>query len=133
MPRLRRGSKRFDLQDLFFLYTMNVGSKKERKNHMAKSNGGMFSFLVGVVAGAGALFLSKEENRKKTKRVVGKAASRAKKAKMEYEKNPKAFKKKVAKQAETTARKVVKKGVKAARKTVKKQVAKKPTRKTAKK
>lgn len=77
---------------------------------MAKNNGGMFSFLIGMAAGAGALFLSKEKNRKKTEALVRKISRETNKAKIAYKKDPQAFKA----QAKAKVRRVVKRAVKKA-------------------
>jgi hypothetical protein len=90
---------------------------------MGKNNGGMFSFLVGMAAGAGALFLSKEKNRKKAKVVARKVGTRAKTAKAAYDKDPVAFKSRAKAEAKRVAKKTAKKAV--AKKTAKKRVAKK--------
>lgn len=45
-----------------------------------KKKGGLLALLTGVAAGAVAVFLSKKENREKTKEAVREASTKAKKA-----------------------------------------------------
>jgi len=75
---------------------------------MSKKNSGLLSFVVGLAAGATALFLSKPENRVKAKSVAKKVATKAKKVGAEYKKNPESFKKKVVAKAQSVAKKAVK-------------------------
>ncbi len=90
---------------------------------------GIFSFVVGLVAGAAALFLSDDKNREKTEAELGKAAVKAKQLKKEFDKNPEATVRAVAKQVEGKAKTIVRK-VKQTKVVVKTTPAK---RKTAKK
>jgi len=90
---------------------------------MGKNKGGMFSFLIGVAAGAGALFLSKEKNRKKAKVAARKVGARAKTAKTAYDADPVAFKSRAKTEARRVAKRVAKQVV--AKKTAGKRVAKK--------
>lgn len=75
---------------------------------MSKKAGGIIALVSGLALGAAALFLSKKENREKTKavakKVVAKAKTVVKKAKVVAKKN-------VAK-AKSSAKKVVKKSKK---------------------
>lgn len=75
---------------------------------MSKKGPGLLSFVVGVAAGAAALFLSKPENRVKAKKVARTVATKAKRVSSEYKKNPEAFKKKVAAKAQVAAKRAVK-------------------------
>jgi DUF438 domain-containing protein len=85
---------------------------------MAKK-GGLLTLITGLALGAAALFLSKEENREKTKKVAKVAVAKAQKLKTEYQKNPKKVKQEIKKQGKKIATKVV-------------AVAKKKVRKLAK-
>ena len=87
---------------------------------MSKKSGGLGDLLFGAVMGAAAVFLSKKENRDKTKKVITKAATKAQKLKAEYKKNPD----KVKKQLKAEGTKLAKKTVAAAKK-ASKQVKKK--------
>ncbi|NCN24082.1 MAG: hypothetical protein COU65_04685 [Candidatus Pacebacteria bacterium CG10_big_fil_rev_8_21_14_0_10_42_12] len=77
---------------------------------MAKQKN-LLTLLTGIAMGAAASFLSKEENREKTKKVILNAASSAKKAKAKYDANPDKFKK----EALAKGKKIAKKAVKRAR------------------
>ena len=65
-----------------------------------KNNKGLLPFLVGMVAGAAAVFFSKEENREKTKQALDETAKKAKKVKEDVEKNPEKVKKQAKKKVE---------------------------------
>ena len=95
---------------------------------MAKKTG-LLSFVVGLAAGAAALFLSDDKNREKAEAELSKAATKARQLKKEYDKNPEATVRAVAKQVEGKAKKIVRK-VKRTQVVVKTAPAK---RKTAKK
>ena len=73
---------------------------------MAKK-GGLLTLVTGLALGAAALFLSKEENREKTKKVAKVAVAKAKKIKAEYQKNPAKVKQQIKKQGKKIATKVV--------------------------
>lgn len=95
---------------------------------MSKKSGGLFALLTGIGLGVAAVFLSKEENRTKTKEVALKTVVKAKKLKAEYQKNPT----KVKKQLKATATKVVKAAEKKVKKiagTAQKKVAQKKAKK----
>lgn len=84
---------------------------------MSKNNGGFFSFVMGLAAGATALFLSKPANRQKASKAVAKTVRKVKQAEAEFKKNPKAFEKKVATKAKAVVKKAVKQAVKKAKST----------------
>lgn len=84
---------------------------------MSKKSG-LFPLLTGVVLGAAAIFLSKKENREKTKKVVEKAVTKAQKLNADYKKNPK----KVTAQLERKGKKLATKVVKQAKKELKKKL-----------
>lgn len=75
---------------------------------MAKKSG-LFTLLTGFALGAAALFLSKEENRKKVKTVAAAGVKKAQKLKTEYQENPELFKKKVVQKGKKIAATVIKK------------------------
>src|SRR5260221_28846 len=80
---------------------------------MSKKNGSGFAALVaGVAAGAAAVFLSKKENREKTKKVLVKAEKKIVRVSREVKKDPKRFAKKVEKSGKVLAKKVVKEAAK---------------------
>ena len=87
---------------------------------MAKKSHGLFTLAVGAIAGAAAVFFSKEENRQKAQVAVEEATLEAKKT---VKKTKSAVKKQVA-SVKKTAKKTQKAAVKA-RKTVKKIASKK--------
>src|SRR5258708_1007896 len=69
---------------------------------MSKKNGagsGLVALVAGVAAGAAAVFLSKKENRIKTKKVLVSAEKKVISVSKEAKKNPKKFAKKVVKVA----------------------------------
>ncbi|PIY80484.1 MAG: hypothetical protein COY80_02695 [Candidatus Pacebacteria bacterium CG_4_10_14_0_8_um_filter_42_14] len=74
--------------------------------------------------GAAAAFLSTEENRNKTKKVISKAAAEAKKVKAQYDKDPEKFKKSVVAKGKKIAKKVVARAELKKNKVVKKVVKK---------
>ncbi|MBP7768866.1 hypothetical protein KA082_03470 [Candidatus Woesebacteria bacterium] len=80
--------------------------------------GGLASILTGIALGAAALFLSKKENREKTKQVAKKIVSKAKKLEADYKKNPS----KVTQQLKGKAKVIAKKTVAVAKKEVRKLV-----------
>lgn len=73
---------------------------------MAKKSG-LLTILTGVALGAAALFLSKKENREKTKKVAKAAVAKAKQIKAEYKKNPAKVKQQLKKEGKKIAAKVV--------------------------
>lgn len=81
---------------------------------------GMLSFVAGLAAGAAALFLSDEKNRDFAEEELGKAATKAKQLKKDFDKDPEGTVKAVAKEVEKTTKKVVR--------TAKKRVAAKTTK-----
>ncbi len=78
---------------------------------------GLFSFVAGIAAGAAALFLSDDKNREKAEAELSKATSTVKQLKKDFDKNPEATVKAVAKTVQSKAKKIVRK---AKRKTAKK-------------
>lgn len=82
---------------------------------MAKK-AGLGTLLTGIALGAAALFLSKKENREKTKRVAKKVVAKAQKLKSAYKQNPT----KVKQQLKAKGKKLAKKAVVVAKKKVKK-------------
>lgn len=94
---------------------------------MAKKSGGLGALLFGAAMGAAALFLSKKENREKTKKVISAATAKAKKLKSDYKKNPT----KVKNQLKAEGKKLATKAAIKAKKTGK-QVAKKASAKLKK-
>lgn len=78
---------------------------------------GLFSFVAGLAAGAAALFLSDDKNREKAETELNKAAATVKQLKKDFDKNPEATVKAVAKTVQGKAKKIVRK---AKRKTAKK-------------
>lgn len=84
---------------------------------------GLFAFVAGMAAGAAALFLSKEENREKTKKAVEqgkmKAAAEAKKVVKEVKKSANMAQKEV-KKATKSAKKTAATVKKSAQKAIKK-------------
>lgn len=73
---------------------------------MAKKNG-LVTLLTGVALGAAALFLSKEENRKKVKTLAATGVKKAEKLKAEYQENPEKLKKDVVRTGKKLVAKVV--------------------------
>lgn len=73
---------------------------------MAKKSG-LLTILTGVALGAAAMFLSKKENREKTKKIARSAVVKAKQIKAEYKKNPAKVKQQLKKQSKKIAAKVV--------------------------
>lgn len=57
--------------------------------------------LVGLVAGAAAVFFSDKKNREKANKVVSKSKAQLKKLSLEAKKNPEAFARKMAKKVST--------------------------------
>lgn len=57
-----------------------MAQNKSTQQNKAKSGVGVLAFLSGAIAGAAALFLSKKENRDKTKQAVDQAVDKAKDA-----------------------------------------------------
>ncbi len=55
---------------------------------MSKKNKGLFPFVMGIAMGAAAVFLSKDENRQKTKKAVDKTVKEVKLLKEDVEKDP---------------------------------------------
>lgn len=98
---------------------------------MAKKSGNLLALVTGVVAGAAAVFFSKQENRTQATKVAKKATTRAKKIATEYEANPKAFKNKIKSQAKKAVKKAVAQKTKIApkKKTSKPATKKKTTKK----
>lgn len=94
---------------------------------MSKKSGGLGALLFGAAMGAAALFLSKKENRDKTKKVIATATVKAKKLKEEYKKNPA----KVKKELKAEGKKLAVKALSAAKK-VSKQIKSKAVAKTKK-
>lgn len=90
---------------------------------MAKQKG-LLTLLTGVAMGAAAMFLSKEENRQKTKKVILDATSSAKKVKSKYDQDPEKFKKEALLKGKKLAEKAFKKA-EIKKNTVVKKVAKK--------
>jgi hypothetical protein len=84
---------------------------------MAKKRN-LFTLLAGLATGAAAVFLSDEKNRQKARKTVGKVFEDVKQAKLDYEKDPEAFKAEVKKTAERTANRVSKTATKKAKKIV---------------
>lgn len=74
---------------------------------MSKKSGGLGALLFGAVMGAAAVFLSKKENRDKTKKVITKAASKAQKIRADYQKNPTKVKKELQAQGQKMAQKAL--------------------------
>jgi membrane protein implicated in regulation of membrane protease activity len=55
-----------------------MAENKSTQQNKSKGGLGLLAFLTGVAAGATALFLSKKENRDKTKQAVDQAVDKAK-------------------------------------------------------
>lgn len=91
---------------------------------------GLVTFVAGLAAGAAALFLSDEDNRKLASKELSKAADKAKKLKEEYDEDPEGTMLDLAQKAEKQAKKVVKQVKKA---TATKAAVKKKTTKSKKK
>lgn len=70
---------------------------------MAKK-AGVFPLLVGAVAGAAAMFFSDKKNRDKAKKVAQQGKKKVLAMKKEAQKDPQAFARKTAAQAEQKAR-----------------------------
>ncbi len=80
---------------------------------MSKRNGsGLAALIAGVAAGAAAVFLSKKENREKTKKVLRTAEKKIVKVSKEVKKDPKKFAKKVERKGKVLAKKAVKEAAK---------------------
>lgn len=96
---------------------------------MAKRSGGLGALLFGAAMGAAAIFLSKKENRDKTKAAISKATSKAKKLRADYKKNPDKVKKELSAQGQKLAKRALaeakKSGAQLKRKAVKSRKAKK--------
>jgi len=73
---------------------------------MSNKKGGFFPMLVGVVAGAAAVFFSDKKNREKATKVVAKGKAQVKKLSLEAKNNPEAFARRMAKKASTQAKKL---------------------------
>lgn len=80
-------------------------SKKQAKT-------GLIAFLAGAAAGAAALFLSKKENREKTKQVLEDGVEKAKEVKDEIVEGSKEAKEKVEKKVKEVTDEVRKKAAK---------------------
>ena len=85
---------------------------------------GIVAFASGILAGATALFFSKEENRTKAKILAKTAKTKVSEAKAEYQKDPKKFKAKVKRQGAALAKKALKQARSQLRVTTKKVMAK---------
>ncbi len=96
---------------------------------MSKKSGGLGALLFGAVMGAAAVFLSKKENRDKTKAVITKATSKAQKLKADYKKNPEKVKKELATQGQKLAQKALAEAKKGGTQLKKKAVKAKKTAK----
>lgn len=97
---------------------------------MSKKSGGLGALLFGAAMGAAAVFLSKKENRDKTKKVISKAATKAQKLRADYKKNPDKVKNELKAQGEKMAKRALAEAKKSGAQ-LKKQAVK--ARKTAKK
>lgn len=64
---------------------------------MSKKSSGVFSMLVGAVAGAAAVFFADKKNRQQAKRVIEQNKGKVVKLAKEAKANPEAFAKKTAK------------------------------------
>ena len=89
-----------------------------------KNKSGLAAFVVGLAAGAAAVFLSKKENRDKVQQGVDKTIKQAKQLKEEVEEDPQKVKAKAEKKAKEIAGQVKEK-VCAMGKKVKKETSKK--------
>jgi len=76
---------------------------------MSNKKGGVFPMLVGLVAGAAAVFFSDKKNREKANKVVAKSKAQLKKLSLEAKKDPEAFAKKVGTRISKEAKKINKK------------------------
>ena len=85
---------------------------------------GIVAFASGILAGATALFFSKEANRTKAKELAKTASAKVSQAKAEYQKDPKKFKAKVKRQGAALAKKALKQAKAELRATTKKVLAK---------
>lgn len=74
---------------------------------MAKKSGGLGALLFGAAMGAAAVFLSKKENREKTKKVITNATAKAKKIGTEYKNNPEKVKRELRAQGQKLANKAL--------------------------
>lgn len=77
-----------------------------------KAKGGLLALALGAVAGAAALFLSKKENREKTKNVIVKASAEAKRLEKELGKESKRVVAKVRRKSKVLANKAKKSSAK---------------------
>lgn len=78
---------------------------------MSNKSGGVFSMLVGAMAGAAAVFFSDKKNRQQAKRVIEQNKGKVTKLAKEAKSNPEAFAKKTAKAVQAEVAKLQKKMV----------------------
>lgn len=76
---------------------------------MSNKKAGLFPMLVGVVAGAAAVFFSDKKNQEKAKKAIVKGKASLKKLSAEVKKNPEAFAKKMVKKVSSEVKKIDKK------------------------
>lgn len=76
---------------------------------MSNKKAGLFPMLVGVVAGAAAVFFSDKKNQEKAKKAVAKGKASLKKISAEVKKDPEAFAKKMVKKVSAEVKKIDKK------------------------